>query len=176
MKSHKIVLFLFLCFSVSLQVKSNTIDSLQNVLPSLPDDSVKVLTLLALCGEMMNENIDLMYDYGQEAKELSEKINYPTGIVKGMNCMAISLQMKGKIIASLKIFEAAAKAAKDFGLFKLESMMLNNIGVNLYLRGDYTQAYVHHHSAYKIDKALKDTVGIAITPVSYTHLTLPTKA
>ena len=111
----------------------------------------------------MNENIDLMYDYGQEAKELSEKINYPTGIVKGMNCMAISLQMKGKTIASLKIFEAAAKAAKDFGLFKLESMMLNNIGVNLYLRGDYTQAYVHHHNAYKIDKAHKDTVGITIT-------------
>ena len=163
MSIHKFIPLLLVFITVSIQVKSNTIDSLQHVLQSQPDDSIKVLTLLALSGEMMNGDIDQMFYYGQKAKQLSEKINYPKGIVKGMNCMAVSLQTKGKTNASLKIFEAAAKVAKDLGSWELESMIMNNIGVNFYLRGDYTQAYVHHHNAYEIDKAQKDTVGIAIT-------------
>jgi len=147
MRFHKLILILLLYLTVFLQVKANTLDSLQQALELLSDDSVKVMTLLDLSKEMMNEDLGLMFFYGQKAKQLSEKINFPEGIVKGMNSMGISFQMQGKTDTSLEIFEAAAKVAKDFGLWKLESTMMNNIGVNYYSRGDYTQAYVYHQSA-----------------------------
>ncbi len=162
MKFHKSILILLLCFTVFSAVRSNTVDSLQQALLLLPDDSVKVMTLLELSRNMMNEDLELMYFYGEKAKQLSEKINYREGIVKGMNSMGISFQMKGETDISLEIFEAAAKVAKDFGLWKLESTMMNNIGVNYYSRGDYTQAYVYHQSACNVARSKKDTLGIAI--------------
>lgn len=162
MKFYKLIITLLLCLSVFSQLKSNTVDSLLQVLQSLPDDSVKVMTLLDLSREMMNGDMDLMFSYGQEAKQLSEKIDFPEGIVKGMNSMGVSMQMQGKTMASLEIFEAAAKVAKDFGLWKLESTMMNNIGVNFYSKGDYTRAYVYHQSACQVARSKKDTLGIAI--------------
>jgi len=159
---HKLILLLLVYLTVFLQVKANTVDSLQRALKLLPDDSVKVMTLLDLSRQMMNEDLNLMFFYGQAAKELSEKISYSEGIVKGMNSMGISYQMQGNTDTSLEMFEAAAKVAKDFGLWKLESTMMNNIGVNYYSRGDYTQAYLYHQNACEVARYKKDTLGIAI--------------
>lgn len=162
MKFYKLIIILLPCLVVFSQLKSSTTDSLLQVLQSLPDDSVKVMTLIDLSKEMMNGDLNLMFSYGEQAKQLSEKIGFPKGIVKGMNSMGVSLQMQGKTNASLEIFEVACKVAKDFGLWKVESTMMNNIGVNYYSRGDYTQAYVYHQSACKVARSKKDTLGIAI--------------
>ncbi len=162
MKFYKLIIILSLSFTVFSQLKSSTTDSLLQVLQTLPDDSVKVITLIELSREMMNTDMNLMFSYGQQAKLLSEKIDFPYGIVKGMNSMGFSMQMQGKTDASLEIFEAACKVAKDYGLWKLESTMMNNIGVNYYSRGDYTRAYIYHQGACEVARSKKDTLGIAI--------------
>ncbi len=162
MKLGKNIIILCLCISVFFQLKASTVDSLLHLLKTTPDDSVKVVTMIELSREMMNTDIDRMFQYGQEAKELAEKINFPNGIVKGMNSMGISMQMQGKTDASLEIFKKASKVAKEFGLWKLQSTMMNNIGVNYYSRGDYTRAYVFHQGACKVAREKKDTLGMAI--------------
>lgn len=162
MKFYKLIIILSLCLTAFSQLKSNTVDSLLQVLELSSDDSVKVMTLLDLSREMLNGDLALMYAYGEEAKVLSEKINFPKGIIKGMNSMGISLQMQGKTDTSLVLFEAAAIVAKNSGLWKLESTMMNNIGVNYYSRGDYSRAYAYHQSACDVAKSKKDTLGTAI--------------
>jgi len=162
MRLHKLILIFFVYITLSLQVKSNTMDSLLQALELLPDDTVKVMTLLELSREMMNEDLNFMFHYAQKAKQLSEKINYPNGIVRGMNSMGISFLMQGKTDTSFEMFEEAAKAAKKFGLWKLENMMMNNIGVSYYSRGDYTQAYIYHQNACEVARSKKDTLGVAM--------------
>ncbi len=162
MKFYKLIIILSLSFTVFSQLKSSTTDSLLQVLQTLPDDSVKVITLIELSREMMDTDMNLMFSYGQQAKLLSEKIDFPYGIVKGMNSMGFSMQMQGKTDASLEIFKAACKVAKDHGLWKLESTMMNNIGVNYYSRGDYTKAYIYHQGACEVARLKKDTLGMAI--------------
>ena len=162
MKFYKLIIIFLVCFAAFSQLKSSTADSLLQVLESLPEDSTKVMTLLDLSREMMNKDLDLMYTYGEQGKLLSEKIGFPQGIVQGMNSMGISFQMKGKTDKSLYLFECAAKVAKDHGLWKLESTIMNNIGVNYYSRGDFSRAYVYHQNACNVARAKKDTLGTAI--------------
>ncbi len=162
MKFYRFIIIFLVCLTANTQLKSSTADSLLQVLESLPEDSTKVMTLLDLSREMMNKDLDLMYTYGEEGKLLSEQIDFPQGIVQGLNSMGISFQMKGKTNKSLELFERAAKIAKDYGLWKLESTIMNNIGVNYYSRGDFSRAYVYHQNACNVARAKKDTLGTAI--------------
>ena len=61
------------------------IDSISRLLPSLPNDRVKVNHLVTLAGMNTPANMELALQYSKEGLKISENINYTLGII---NCLA----------------------------------------------------------------------------------------
>ena len=102
---HKLLFFLFFLLFLLLGhfSKGNTsIDSLFNNLKEINDDSLKVDALIDLSIVFCDSNVDKAVFYARQALNLSNRINYKSGIAKS-NLNFGKIFLKPKIINPLLI-------------------------------------------------------------------------
>ena len=80
------------------------IDSLVHQLDGTTSDTAKVNLLNKIAADILYVNSERIYDFANQALELSEKINYPNGIANAYNNLGIYYRTKGIYDMSIDYF------------------------------------------------------------------------
>src|SRR5688572_9684044 len=110
-------IYLMFCFITVAQMAVNlNKDSIRSLLKKIPADTNKVLTYITL-GQQYEENQpDSSLYFYQQARLLSEKLNYPMGIIKYISNYTAVLNVQGRFDESLRLNLQAVELSKKHGL------------------------------------------------------------
>jgi tetratricopeptide (TPR) repeat protein len=142
--------------------QSRTIDSLQNILKTSKEDTIKVNTL-NLLGKELTASADYKkaMDYYNQGKQLAEKLVYKKGIAISYNNIGIIYMNQGNYPEALKNQVASLKIKEEIKDKRAIAGSYNNIG-NIYMKqGNYPEALKNHFTSLKIREEIKDKKGIA---------------
>ncbi len=137
MKRKKVILIVLLMQSV-FQLYSQSDAWLQ--LTRLPDDTAKVNRVLQYARDAETISLDTALQYYQYAKTISEKINYPQGVIKYYFNYSYICNQQGKIKEGLRGNLEGLSLAKKLGdsLFIINSQA--NISASYIAMGDFKKA------------------------------------
>lgn len=155
-------------------------DSLLQLLPSTPPDTSKVLLFISIGQQYENNKPDSAIYYYQQALDLSESLDYPTGILKYYSNITYVLNAQGHYDSALVLTLAAVDLAKKQGRPEQIAACLGNVA-NTYL---YLERYETAIDYYLQTNQLLEKTGnkqyqcilqnsLAIT---YTKIRQPDKA
>jgi two-component system NarL family sensor kinase len=154
-----LLLGLVLLCRVAVAQEAMNNDSLLRLLPQAKGDSNAVLLYINIGQQYENTDFELAKQYYRKAGQLSEKINYATGIIKYISNYTFVLNMQGMFDSSLLLNKqavAVARSSKDsFSLAKT----LFNTGTSYQYMGRYEEAVQY----YEEGKALFARFGNAAT-------------
>lgn len=105
------------------------VDSLKRSLESTSNDTLKVETCIRLGQQYESNQPDSAIYYYQMAGSLSERLNYPEGIVQYINNYTAVLNVQGKFNESLALNLRAVRICKEHHLAALLPKALINTGV-----------------------------------------------
>lgn len=157
-------LFSILFFIVSLSSAANTakIDSLEKVLPTLKEDSIKVDALINLA-----KNYRTVTKYGQAlnnaaaALELARKLGLEKEEAMAHNIRGITYNNMRKMAEALEEFLAAMKIREKLGDKEGIASVYMGIGAAYAYMGKYDMAITNYQTGLKISEEIKDEGGIA---------------
>jgi two-component system, NarL family, sensor kinase len=103
-------------------------DSILAQLGKMPADTNKVLTYITLGQQYEETQPDSAIYYYHEAKRLSEKLNYPVGIIKYISNYTAVLNVQGRFDESLRLNMQAVKLSEKYRLKKQMLASYTNVG------------------------------------------------
>ena len=118
-KKITICFFFFTMTGFCLAQEART-DSLLNILPTLKEDTNKVNTLILLSRDFLDSSPSKSDQYGNEAKELAEKINFPVGLGYALKNIGLNNYRQGKYIEALGLWEQSLKVFEKADFKKLQ--------------------------------------------------------
>lgn len=107
-----LLFFIFISFSQILAQENPAIDSLQKIITGTSDKKVKADAIVELSLEYTNYNSPKAYEYAKQSIDFSQKINYPHGIMEGMNSLAMLENNRGNFSQALITLRDALKLAE----------------------------------------------------------------
>jgi signal transduction histidine kinase len=156
LKNFAIVYFCFHLTSLLCQ-ETDTI-SLRYIkeLSKLKDDTNKVLKLIEYGNHLEKTSIDASAEQYILAGKISEKINYPIGIIKYISNYTFGLNMKGKFEESLKLNQQSLAIARKINdKFRIASSLANCANVYSYM-SQYKKALEYYEQSRAIFIETKD--------------------
>ncbi|MCD4695331.1 MAG: tetratricopeptide repeat protein [Bacteroidales bacterium] len=139
LKSLVIILVLIIPLRVVCIFQTKT-DSLKHKLSVTVNDSVKVHILLQLFWENRRTDFDSAMFYAIQSLELSEKINYKTGIAKSLQNMSLIYKYRGKYDTALQCIKKSKEYYEESGDIMEIAKCLADIGDIYYRNKDYPNA------------------------------------
>jgi len=153
--SYTIFLSLY-CFAQDQEV-----DSLKAVIENLHDDSIKVIALNDLSLTLWDTQPDLAIQYGFEARDLGDKINYKRGVAYALKYIGMGYYTQGDYIGVLEYFRQSLSTFESLGDQVGISNLLNNLG-NVYItQGDDAKAIDYYLRSLQVAEEIGDTFRIA---------------
>lgn len=145
------ILLLFVAFNTDAQKQGQAkIDSLLSVLPSLKEDSNKVLAIHAVSFTYQQINPKEGLKYAEQELALAEKIGWKKGIAKGNSSIAGSYTMMGDYYESLKFqancYQTYSELNDNEGMAKSRI----NTGLVYGRMADYPKALEYFFMALKL--------------------------
>ena len=144
-----------LCFGQSSQA-----DSLKAVLESLDEDTSKVSTLIAICQEEYNQAPADALLYGNEALDLSEKLDYQKGMALANKSIGICYYLQGDYWKTINYWQQSLISFEAINDKAGISNIHNNIGAVYYTAGDETRALEYYQKSLEAAKEAADTLRI----------------
>jgi serine phosphatase RsbU (regulator of sigma subunit) len=142
--------------------QSRTIDSLQNILKTAKEDTIKVNTLNLLGKELVaSADYEKAMDYYNQGKQLAEKLVYKKGIAISYNNIGIIYMNQGNYPEALKKYFASLKIREEIKDKRGTAYSYNNIGLIYTKQGNYPEALKFLFASLKIKAEIKDKKGIA---------------
>ena len=132
-----ILILILVLISFTGRSQTSTIDSLEIVLKTLPEDSNKVKTQCTLALAYHNSNATKTLDLGLEAKELSRKLGFKRGTIESLKMIGIAHWVKGNIDMALKNYREALNLAIQINDVRHEATLYNNMAVVHNDQGEY---------------------------------------
>jgi adenylate cyclase len=161
-KAKIFILFLSLCsFSHSSFSQETKIDSLNKILRGAMHDTVRVQTLMALAEEHYLSSPAHAVKDCEEARTLSEKINYADGMSSSYGWLAFLYEQEGDINKALDYNQKGLQIAEKMGFKNNQAAILNNLGAIYKNLGKNDEALMYHHKSLNLRKELNDKTGIA---------------
>lgn len=161
-------LFLIFCSltgihqKIRAQSKSVSIsDSLKKVLSGTIHDTIRVQVYFKLAEEYYLASPSTAIQYCEEAKKLSEQINYTAGLTNAYGWLAYLYEQTGHISKALEYNFLALKLAQRNQLRKDEAVLLGNIAAIYKDQGKIEDALKFNFQSLEIRKALNDSAGIS---------------
>lgn len=152
-------LFLFLpflllhCHTVFPQRGVKQIDSLEDLISSSPNDTLKVLRLLTLAQIQTGDTATATFVFAERAKTLAETLHYKRGIALALQTIASVYQIKKDFASAIKYYQLAIEAGETYTHHNAEDDFYPAL-LNLYFYlGDYPNAM--KASAKALEQALK---------------------
>jgi adenylate cyclase len=172
----KTTLFLLLFFKSMLALAEDpTIDSLKNLLSTLPDSIKKAQVLLELSQEYENSSLGDAINYVNLAKNLSRKLNYDEGVAKSFWYLGKYYKKLGKYPETLDAYSTALDIFKKQNDLKGQSIILNNLGSLYGDQGQETKALEYYFQGLKLAEKAEDTTRIVVTlgNIGYIYMNKP---
>ncbi len=148
-----------LIFSIAGIGQQQKIDSLQRVIASAKEDSVKVLALIELSKQFKGKDTSRIYL--EQARELAEKINFPKGIALAYKNIGITYYDKNKDNLVLENWNKSLEIYKAIKDSAGEANMLSNIGAVYMNQGADVKAIEYYMSSLAIAEKINDKLRIA---------------
>jgi two-component system NarL family sensor kinase len=137
-------------------------DSLQEVLRRLPDDTIKVQTLITTGQQFENSDQDTAIYYYTAAKTLSDKLDYPAGVLMYFANITAVLNVQGKFTESRKLNEEAVRVASRHKLKMQLGKAYANLGAVCQYQEDYRAAIDYYLKALPIVKSFGQDQAVAM--------------
>jgi len=154
-------LFLLLFFKSILAFGEDpTIDSLKNVLSTLPDSIKKVEVLLQISQEYENTSLEDAITYVNSARNLSLKLNYDEGTANSFRFLGKYYKKLGKYPESLDAYSASLEIFKKKNDLVGQSIILNNMGSLYQDQGQETKALEYYFQALKLGEKAENKTRI----------------
>jgi tetratricopeptide (TPR) repeat protein len=152
-------------------IQQHKVDSLQNILLSVKEDSSKVNVLNQLAWEMRIYKPDTSIVLSLIALNIAEKISYsshPSLALTGLKGIAMSYKQLGSFYFTKGLYEKALQY--DYKALSLmnklhdlhgQAALLNNIGSVYWKKGEHAKALELYFKSLKMNEALANKKGIA---------------
>jgi class 3 adenylate cyclase len=141
-----ILLFSLILLLPHICAAQNTIDSLQTILKTAGQDTDRVNILNTLSYELLYSNTDTTIYYANQAKNLSEKLNYSRGIASAYLRLGQAYNNLGSYDQSQLFLSKALTYSTD----KLTTAKIYvNIGINHYEMSNYPEALKNYFTGLK---------------------------
>ena len=147
------------CFAQNLSI----VDSLESVLKTLEEDTLKINTLLDLTYEFRRLDKEKSISYGNQALELSREIKYKKGEGKALYFLAITLNFSQQFKKSIFYSEQALEIFVLLNDEIRKANCISHIGGNHMFLGDYSTAIEYMLECIPIYESLKDSIAVANT-------------
>jgi adenylate cyclase len=159
MKTIFIVVFaLFLC---SVQAAANKVDSLKTVLKSLPEDTVKVNTLLEISSLLWRSVPDSAILYASRASDLAEKTGFPAGEALALKNIGLAYYVKGDYLNVLNFWQQSLDAYRSISDKVGIGNLLSNIGAVYFNQGDDPKALEYYLESLRVSEETGNKLRIA---------------
>ncbi|HWY12291.1 MAG TPA: tetratricopeptide repeat protein [Bacteroidia bacterium] len=157
----KPLLLLICCVSQLLFSQRSYVDSLENIVKTTTNDSIKIITLVDLTAYIHLNDINKGFAYTDEAYKIAQKTNGAFGISLCLNTygnLHVAMHNYDKAIDFYKKSLAISERVNDVENI---SRVLGNIGLVYEAKGDYAKSFEYAYKSLAIDEKGKRQEGLA---------------
>jgi len=149
-----------------------TLDSLKLVLNSQGQDTARVNTLNAIAIELRGNGA---IQYGTEAKNLAEQLNYTRGQALANKYIGIGYFDQGEYTEALKYWEPSLETYEELGDDQMAANIKGNVGAAYFYMGEYPEALKNYLPALRMAETLEDSVrmGTLLLNIGAIYADLP---
>ncbi|MEI6694450.1 MAG: adenylate/guanylate cyclase domain-containing protein [Bacteroidota bacterium] len=151
---------LFLLFAIFCFAQQNIVDSLKKIIADSKENSEKVNSINALSKAYFSIKPSESVRYGDEAKKLSEKLNYRKGLALSLKNIGIGYYQQGNYANAISNWEQAMGVWDSLGDKVGVSNMLCNQGSVYFNQGDDAKALELYLKSLKIAEEINDSLRI----------------
>jgi len=153
-------------------VSNPTVDSLKLVLNSQGQDTTRVNTLNAIALELRGNGA---IQYGTEAKNLAELLNYTRGQALANKYIGIGYFDQGEYTEALKYWEPSLEIYEELGDDQMAANIKGNVGAAYFYMGEYPEALKNYLPALRMAETLGDSVrmGTLLLNIGAIYADLP---
>ncbi len=174
---YKKILFIFILFSFSTLTfsQSTQIDRIKKEISGAKEDTSKAKLLLSLSREFFNISPQEAIAYALQAKDLSYKIHYKSGLANAYKNIGIAFYNQGNYVESLSNYDQSLAV---FDSLKDEvgvANILSNEGAVYFNQGDDEKALDLYLKSLEVSERVGDTLRIltALTNVGAVYYNKP---
>ncbi len=162
LKPHFILFSLILLFT-STYAQTPTIDSLENLIKQhTKNDTLKVIYLNKAAYGLYQLDINKSLKYAEEAKKLSDELNYKEGKAEALRIIGIYYTLRGNKCKALDYYQKSLKIYEKTNNKKGISKSYNNIGLIYDDLGNINKSIEYYKKSLKIAKEINDKKRISI--------------
>ena len=163
MKGYRIILCLcFIILSISGSAQNSEADSLKLLIAKSSNDSSKVDNLLQLSKVYISSSPEEALKYGNEALNLSQKLNYNSGSAYALKNIGMVYYNQTHYVETIEYWSQSYLLFDSVGDKVNEALLLNNIGSVYMNQGDDARALDYFFKSLRIADESKDKHKIAI--------------
>lgn len=152
----------FLVLANLVQAQTDPVsDSLKLLIGSAREDTTKVNLLIELTTSLSRVDPDQALVYGNEAWDLSQSLNFPSGEAMALKYIGMSYYGMGNYIETLKYWQLSLDAFKSYGNLIGVSNIENNLGAIYFNQTDDTRAIEHYIKSLTVAQQIEDPFRIA---------------
>lgn len=157
-----LIIFIFcLLFWSSRSQDKVYIDSLIQQLDYLSSDTAQINLLNKIASDLLYVNPDKINEFAEQALELSEKINYKTGIANAYNNLGIYYRTKGIYEMAIDYFFNSLNIVESINDINGIARSYNLIGIIYYYLENYELSLEYYNKALEINEKQQDQKWIA---------------
>lgn len=145
-------------FAGSLFCQNNEIDSLENYISSISNDSLKVDALNSLSVSYTSTDLEKTISTAQNAATLAREINYRRGLGYALKNTGLGYYYLGDYVEAVTIWQEALKIFERIEDKVGVANILSNIGAIYFTEGDYQKALEYLLQSLKVAEETKDTL------------------
>ncbi len=154
------ILFLAMTLASGLLADDGATDSLLGVISVAKEDTNKVNTLLNLSKSYFGSSPADAIKYGEQARELSEKLNFKNGLAYALKNIGIAYYLQGQYVGALENWNRSLKVFESLNDRVGVANMLSNIGAIYFNQADDVNALDHYLRSLKVSEETGDTLRI----------------
>ena len=151
-------LLITIFLSITCHGQDRQIDSLLTVLSHAKQDTNRVNLINFISKKFLNTDANKTVEYGQQAAELSSKLNFNHGLAIAYKHIGMGYYNKGDYLNALKSYQSSLEIFKANNEKNGVANMYSQIGNVYYNKGSDDKALELYLEAQKIAEEIKDTL------------------
>ncbi|HEV8082001.1 MAG TPA: tetratricopeptide repeat-containing sensor histidine kinase [Chitinophagaceae bacterium] len=162
MKGYKLFFCVYIIFLSSLCFSQNNyVDSLRLIVSKSRGDTSKVNNLLQLSKAYISSSSQEAIKYGNEALNLSQKLNYKSGKAYALKNIGMVYYNQARYVETIVHWNQSYLLFDSIGDRANEALMLSNLGSVYMNQADYAKALDYFFKSLQISEQSKDMPNIA---------------
>jgi two-component system, NtrC family, sensor kinase len=151
-----IIFFLVTAFCQNSHGQNSVVDNFRSQLAMAKEDSSRVLILSELAYYYGGFNVDSAFVFAHRAIDLSQKIHFARGEVRGLATLGMEFDTKGDLPQALELEFRGLSIAEENHLALEKVICLDNIGDIFWDLNDFPRAIAIYQQATHISEAFKN--------------------